>query len=102
MSARGNDLQLDHPVIEMVDTLLTHQAHQAPFGCFLARSGDVPTSEVAGPYVNNFPLFHQAIKGLPGLVPGAFVIDVMHLIQVDPVSLKPFQTAIAVFLDFHG
>jgi hypothetical protein len=97
-----NYLQLNHPVVKVIDTLFTHQAHHASFGCFLACRRDVPASKVTGTDVKNYPLSYQAIKGLPGLVPGAFVIDVVRLIQVDPVRLKPFQAALAVFLDLHG
>ena len=95
MAAGGNDLQFDHAVIEVVDALLADQAHHAPLGGFLAGRGDVPAGKIAGTDVDHLALLDQGVEALPGLVPGAVAVDVVHLVEVDPVGLQALEAALA-------
>ncbi len=96
MAARGNDLELDRAVIEMIVALLADQAHQAAFIGLLARRRDVPAGEVARTDVNHLALLHQRIEALPDFIPRAGAIDVVHLVEIDPVRLQASEAALAV------
>ena len=102
MFARGNDLEFDHAVIEMIVTLLAEQSHHAALVGFLACRGNIPGREVARTDVDDLALLHQCVEALPGFVPRAVAIDVMHLVEVDPVRLQPAQAALAVLANLVG
>ena len=98
----GNHFELDHAVVEVVDALLAHQAGRPAPGCFLAGRGNVPAGEVARPHVDDLALLHQGVEALPRFVPRARAIDVVHLIEVDPVGPQASQAAFAVLPDLDG
>src|SRR5512147_1967455 len=63
-------------------------------GSFL-RPGDMPASEIAASHINYLPLADQRFHRLPDLFPGRFAVNVVHLVQVDMISLKAFQAGFA-------
>ena len=97
MTAGWNDFQFEHPVVKVIDALFAYQSHQAAFGGFLAGCGDIPTRKIGRTNIDHFPLLDQSIKSLPGLIPRAIVINVVHLVQVNPLSLQPGQTPLTMF-----
>lgn len=99
MPTGRNHFQFNHAVVEVVDALFADQPRHAALGRFLVRRGNVPTGEIARPNVDHLALADQAVEGLPGFVPGALTVDVMHLVEVDPFGLQAFEAAFAVFAD---
>ncbi len=102
VAAGGNHFQFDGAVVEVVDALFADQSHHPAFGSLLAGGGDVPTGKIARTDINHFALVDQAVKSLPGFIPGAVAVDMVHLVQVDPIGLEAFQAALTVFADFIG
>jgi hypothetical protein len=86
----------------VVDALLAHQAGAAAPRRLLAGRRDVPTGEVRGADVHDLALLHERVEGLPGLVPGAVAVDVVHLVEVDVVGLEALQAGLAVLADLVG
>lgn len=95
MAACGNDLQLNSPGGQIVETLLGDQAKKMTGrGNGLGRR-NVPAREIAATDIKHFSLLNKEFHGLPDLFPWRMAIDVMHLIDVNMVGLKPSQTVLA-------
>src|SRR5439155_15634875 len=62
----------------------------------------VPASEIAAAHVQHLAFADQLFHRLPDFFPPRFPIDMVHLIEVDTVSLKSPQTFLAGSLDVEG
>src|SRR6056297_2758799 len=102
VAAGGDDLQLEHAVLEVVDALLAHQSRAAAPRRFLAGGGDVPAGKIARAGVDDLALLHQDVEALPDLAPRAVAIDMVHLVKVDVVGLQACQAGLAVLADLVG
>jgi hypothetical protein len=47
-------------------------------------------------------LLDERVEALPDLVPRAVTVDVVHLVEIDPVRLQPAEAALAMFTDLVG
>ncbi len=63
---------------------------------------DLPAREVARSDIHNFAFADQLLHRLPDFFPGRVAIDMVHLVEVDMVGLKPSQAILAGFADMVG
>src|ERR1041385_5818748 len=89
--ATGDDFQLDGPGGQTVLALLADEPEEIATGGDLVCSGDVPCGEVAAAHIEDFAFPDELLHRLPDFVPGRCPLDVVHLVEVDKVSLQPAQ-----------
>src|SRR5690606_29890050 len=94
-------LELYLAIVQVIDALLTRQAHQATPLRLLTRSSEIPAGEIARAHVNDLALAYQRFHGLPDFVPGALPIDMVHLIDIDRLRLEAAQAIFAVAHDLQ-
>src|SRR5919112_3261607 len=94
MLRRRNDLELDVADDQVVERLLTDEAHQVPPGSGGLRVGDVPAGEVATAGVKDLAGLNCHLDRLPDLLPRTVPINVVELVEIDVVGLQPPQTCI--------
>src|SRR3954447_7375773 len=93
---RGRDhLELDLPGEQVVDRLLADQALEVAPGGRLVGRGDLPAGVVGGADVEHLALRDQRLARLPDLLPRRLQVDVVELVEVDPVGLQPAQRGLA-------
>src|SRR3712207_2500067 len=91
----GQYLELHVPREQVVVRLLADQAQEVPAGGRLVRRGELPGGVVGGADVEDLALRDQRLAGLPDLVPRRGRVDVVELVEVDPVGLHPAQRGLA-------
>src|SRR3954449_2911324 len=91
----GDHLELDVAGEQVVDRLLADQALEMAPGGRLVGRGDLPARVVGGADVEHLALGDQRLARLPDLLPRRLQVDVMELVEVDPVGLQPAQRGLA-------
>src|SRR5206468_9133975 len=79
-----------------------YEADKVATSCQLLRLGQVPAGEIAAARIQYLAFLDQLLHCLPDFLPRGLPIDVMHLIQVDAISLKPPQARLACPFDVQG
>src|SRR5690606_37685874 len=83
----------------VVDALLADDAEEAALLRGRVRLDDVPGGEVAAADVEDLALAEQLLHRLPDLLPRRAAIDVVHLVEVDPIRAEAPQTVLARLAD---
>src|SRR4029079_5750735 len=93
--ARGEHLELDRSIDQVVEALLRDEPEEVPRARPLRRLRDVPAREGRRADVEHLPLADERLHRLPDLVPGRRAIDVVHLVEVDRVRLHALEGLLA-------
>src|SRR5439155_8073029 len=80
---------------ESVEALLGDDAEEIALRGAAVALDDVPGREIAGAHVEHLALRDELLHRLPDLFPGCFAIDVVHLVEVDPVRAEAAQALLA-------